>query len=279
MRHKHPVKFKNLSKLNEDEVDTTAFQTFMHNANELYKQAEAKVKDMNNDYIRRLPLDEIMYQFYMQLLRFMKLNQDCIQYVNQGSSRIVFALTDGTALKVAKSDAGFGQNKVEVANCMNPKMKYSIFPDFYDADKKKYLALNCEMCANTTDDEIKSLLGADLNNLMSIIKFIIRQNVLDKDYVGWKDYLINDKSKDPDIKEEFKQKAKVLDGLISQKTEAFKALASLVEFWRKNGLDSMLPDDLESCVNWGITVRNNQLVPVIIDAGFSQDVVDNYYRE
>ena len=72
---------------------------------------------------------------------------------------------------------------------------------------------------------------------------------------------------------------KTVDGLIEKKTEAFKALDSLTRFWRKNGLDTMLPGDLESLGNWGVTVRENELVPVIIDAGFSKDIAFEYYSE
>lgn len=33
---------------------------------------------------------------------------------------------------------------------MDPDMKYEIFPDFYDADTKDGLALNCELCSKAT---------------------------------------------------------------------------------------------------------------------------------
>lgn len=36
----------------------------------------------------------------------MKQNKDDIRFVGQGSSRIVFAMADGTALKLATSQAG-----------------------------------------------------------------------------------------------------------------------------------------------------------------------------
>lgn len=43
---------------------------------------------------------------------------------------------------------------------MNPKMKYQIFPDFYGADTKNWLALNCELCAKAETKDFKELFFA-----------------------------------------------------------------------------------------------------------------------
>jgi len=40
------------------------------------------------------------------MLKYLKSNKRDIRFVGQGSSRLVFALADGTALKLAKTDAG-----------------------------------------------------------------------------------------------------------------------------------------------------------------------------
>lgn len=47
-----------------------------------------------------------MSTFSDAMLKYMKTNVDSIRYVGQGSSRIVFAMADGTALKLAKTEAG-----------------------------------------------------------------------------------------------------------------------------------------------------------------------------
>lgn len=59
--------------------------------------------------------------------------------------------------------------------------------------------------------------------------------------------------------------------------EPLKCIWSLIDFYRKNGLDEMLLGDIASPANWGITVRNNEKVLVIIDAGFDKDVYNTYY--
>ena len=40
------------------------------------------------------------------MLRYLNDNKDAIRYVGQGSSRMVFAMADGTAIKLAKTPAG-----------------------------------------------------------------------------------------------------------------------------------------------------------------------------
>lgn len=89
MSKRHPVKFKLPGSLDEDETDSSAFRSFMTGANRLY--------DKNNGD---------MYYFNDDMFNFMKDNEKNIRYVGEGSSRIVYALADGTALKVAKTDAG-----------------------------------------------------------------------------------------------------------------------------------------------------------------------------
>jgi hypothetical protein len=52
-----------------------------------------------------------MEEYSDRMLSFMKRNKNTIKYVGQGSSRLVFAMVDGTALKLAKTEAGIAQNK------------------------------------------------------------------------------------------------------------------------------------------------------------------------
>jgi len=80
-RNKHKVN------LSENE-DSKAFKDFCQKASTTY----AKTKSMDT--------------FTDEMLDFMKENVKQIKYVGQGSSRIVFAMADGTALKMAKSQAG-----------------------------------------------------------------------------------------------------------------------------------------------------------------------------
>ena len=61
----------------------------MTSANRIYDESKGEMSVFNDD----------MYYF-------MKDNIENVRYVGEGSSRVVYALADGTALKIAKSDAG-----------------------------------------------------------------------------------------------------------------------------------------------------------------------------
>ena len=132
------MKRKRSIKLAENDSNSLAFNALCTKANDEYKLAMKKSPKSR---------DDAMDLYTNAMLRFMNDNKKDIRYVGQGSSRIVFALADGTALKLAKNTSGIGQNWQEVKTCMNPTLQYEIFPDFYRADTDKWLALNCELCA------------------------------------------------------------------------------------------------------------------------------------
>lgn len=230
----------------------------------LYKHAEIEFKRAKtyneNDY---------MEEYSNRMLSFMKSNKDAIKYVGQGSSRLVFAMTDGTALKLAKTEAGIAQNKQEVKLCMNPMLKYEIFPDFYSADTKHWLALNCELCAPASRLDFKELFKCQPIILVEIIERIIK-NKIDNAHI--KDLLMSEY-----IKYDLVSKNVIQNILDNPDDPAIIALMSLIDFYRKYGLDELLTGDLEEIENWGITIRDNKKVLVIIDAGFNEDIFQQYY--
>ncbi len=56
-----------------------------------------------------------------------------------------------------------------------------------------------------------------------------------------------------------------------------QSLAELFRFWRKNGVHELLPGDVQMYRNWGFAIRNGQIAPVMLDAGFSKSVGMRYY--
>ena len=136
---------------------------------------------------------------------------------------------------------------------MDPIMKWAIFPDFYAADTHKWLALNCEMCAKAQKEDFANIFRLQLEPLVDIIEFIIHNKLDDWEL--------------PKARTHFQMNmrpgcAMFIDKLIACRTtikcsEAMKCIWSLIDFYRKNGLQSMLPGDVESPANWGLTMRNN----------------------
>lgn len=59
----------------------------------------------------------------------------------------------------------------------------------------------------------------------------------------------------------------------------FKVLNDLLQFYVDQGNDTeLLFDDLEYSGNWGLHKVGSQIVPVVIDAGLSEDVYNVFYQ-
>ena len=71
----------------------------------------------------------------------------------------------------------------------------------------------------------------------------------------------------------------VLHAIAKPETMAEKALRSLAEFYDEHTEDDLIPDDLEEIENWGLTVRDDQEVLVVIDAGFSDQIWRDFYAK
>lgn len=260
MSHKKDIRFKNVDINEFDSSDATAFQTFTQKANTCYQQANA-------EYDKR---DIAMAVFNNDMYTFMEENKDVVKYVGDGSSRIVFALANGTAFKLAKNDAGIAQNKQEAKLCLKPQVKYQIFPDFYDADEKEWLTLNCELCSKATKVDFAKIFQINPEELVQAIEFIIQTKLQQSELRKAQQHFLNNQTY---------RLAIFISKLIENKTEATKAMNSLLDFYRKYGLDELLLGDLESPANWGLTIRNNERVLVIIDAGFNEDIYQTFYNK
>lgn len=242
------------------EAETAAFKSFIQTANRQYTDAKNSYDLAHHNY---------MDVFYNEMLEFMRQHKNIVKYVGEGSSRIVFVMADGTALKLAKTEAGIAQNRQESKVCMDPQYRYDIFPEFYGADTKNWLALNCELCAKATANDFKELLRCQPSAIMNVIEFIVKMKI--------------DQQELNKVKTHFEQ----LDNLVyanfvkllnDNETPATNAMLSLIDFYKRHGLDEMLIGDLEEIDNWGITIREGQKVLVIIDAGFSEDVYQKFYK-
>lgn len=178
-------------------------------------------------------------------------------------------MADGTALKLAKTKAGIAQNRQEAKICMNPTMKYAIFPDFYGADTKDWLALNCELCAEAKENDFKQLFKCQPSAMINIIEFIIKNKMEDFQYkqlISYYEQL------------ELNHYANFVKMLIVNDNPAIQAINSLISFYKKYGLFELLLGDLERIENWGIAIRNGQKTLVVIDAGFNEKIHDEFYN-
>lgn len=62
-------------------------------------------------------------------------------------------------------------------------------------------------------------------------------------------------------------------------TPGKKSFLQIADFWKKHGIEELLPGDVDSCRNWGYAIRDGELTPVMLDVGFSQKVADTFYED
>lgn len=209
-----------------------------------------------------------LHAFKSKMLGFLKKNKDIVRYVGNGSSRITFAMADGTALKLAFTQSGIQQNKHEAKICMNPELRYAIFPEFYAVDSKHWLLLNCELCSPGHEQMFYDLFGCSLNDAIDVIEFIVSLELHDNELMSVYGHYV--KAKAFGCADFAKRIAKPL-------READKAMHSLIQFYRDYGKSELVIGDLRNPENWGYTVRNGQSTMLVIDAGLDNAISQMYY--
>ena len=75
--------------------------------------------------------------------------------------------------------------------------------------------------------------------------------------------------------------SKWLDHLSSanakQMTPGQRSFMQLVKFWKKNGIDELMPGDVYAYENWGFAIRDGQITPVMLDVGLSKKIAKKFY--
>ena len=154
---------------------------------------------------------------------------------------------------------------------MDPDKRYAIFPDFFGVDQVNWLALSCELCAAANAQDFKQIFKCQPSVLVNIIEFIIKMRIESFQMNMLVEYYTNMNNT---------VYANAVKNIINNyQSPAIQAFHSLIEFYKKHGLDELLTGDLEVLDNWGITFRNNQKVLVIIDAGFNDKVKEQFYND
>jgi hypothetical protein len=163
-----------------------------------------------------------------------------LKHLSSGSSRIVYLTPDKTILKLAKNDRGIAQNEAEA----NPKMRSKFLNETI-----KY-ASNFSWMETYYLDKISKHEFEDMTSL----RF--------DDFGDSIRYALKDVSGNTDL-EKPKNFAKV------EKSEIYKEL-------KRIGLQfQLMPGDLARISSWG----TKDGLPVLIDAGLTADVFEDYYED
>lgn len=162
-----------------------------------------------------------------------------LKHLSSGSSRIVYLSDKNTIIKMAKNDKGIAQNKAE----SNPKMK-SKFLNKILSHAKNYSWIEVCYLNKITVKDFKEMTGLEFDNFGESIRY------------GLKDVSGN-KNKD---------KPKNFDKV--EKSEIYKEMKRIGEKFK------LMPGDLARISSWGMKDDS----PVLIDAGLTKDVFEDYYE-
>lgn len=217
-----------------------------------------------------------------------------IKLVGSGSSRTAYACLGGMCLKVAKSEAGAAQSQQELKHTKKRWWKPMVecFVQSYGATKDYGLLLT-ECCAKIdTGDKLAELLGFGGNEdiLKGAIKSLGLSRKLELGEAAedlrsmakqWRNDGENGFSSMLTWAKVAESAAETLERLAKLKEEKMtpgqRSFMQIVQFWKKNGINELLPGDVIRAENWGLAIRRGQLTPVMVDVGFSDSVNTKYY--
>lgn len=171
--------------------------------------------------------------------------------IGEGSSRAVFQIDDDRVLKLAIDESGEAQNRVEAGDEIY-KDELNIFPIMYSYDRECYTWVISEYVLPMKKEDVVKIFGINDAEFFHIIQALDR---------------LVDKEKTGDISEREM-------GSIEYYSKCHPFLAGLVECFRN---EILLAGDLSNLDNFGITQRNGELIPVILDSGINMDVYKKYY--
>ena len=171
--------------------------------------------------------------------------------IGEGSSRAVFQIDDNRVLKLAIDESGEAQNRVEAGDEIY-KDELNIFPIMYTYDRECYTWVISEYVLPMEKEDVVKIFGINDVEFFHIIQALDR---------------LVDKEKTGDISEREM-------GSIEYYSKCHPFLAGLVKCLRD---EILLAGDLSNLGNFGITQRNGELIPVILDSGINMDVYKKYY--
>ena len=244
-------------------------------------EGENFFKEFSEEYkrVRTSPEGNSVYKAYQHLKKnFLKQHCPPIEFIGEGSSRAAYALDGGLCLKIAKKPAGVAQNKAEAYNC---KLENICFPQFYN-QCNGYAAILVECISpcheedeDKVDERMQKHLGISLESsytceaIGEMLEYVVDH--MEGSLTSIFTKIMNDESSD-----RVEAWSILAAAILKPKNEAQKVLRELAKFSLAHKED-FLPGDITSVENWGFGIRNGQVVPIVLDAGFSEDVWKAYY--
>lgn len=213
--------------------------------------------------------------------------QDVMRFVGQGSSRITFALQDGSALKFAYNGAGVAQNKKEASVMqVDGGRGLPCFPKVYDhTDDWRGMLVECCSPMSVEDVEVYSPLG-EFYSFTTAIHFLVteKRRFFNENSLKLKNGVTRieiGKFLSENIEGEDRYAdvyMKFMDRLLDDQGYQWNSLRALMGVLFRFG-DSQVLADLDNIDNWGLVIdrENGNVLPVVVDMGFDRDIAKRFY--
>ena len=206
------------------------------------------------DILNEAAMDGFSFDYLISLSSFQKRIEYCKQMlgnpIGNGSSRMVFQISDERVLKVAKNKKGIAQNEAEGEY---GKQQYNIFPELFNVDDN-YIFLETEFVLPCQKEDFPQVLGITFEEFQEFIKCV------------YNSYCRNGKSLHTTMSEErFIELLETNDNLNDIRTY-------LADYQNEE------IGDLLRLANLGLVRRDNEERIVILDDGLNEDTI-NLYRK
>lgn len=163
-----------------------------------------------------------------------------LKHLSSGSSRIVYLTPSKTIVKLAKNDKGIAQNKAEA----NPKMKSKYLNEVLDC-AQNYAWCEVPYLDKISEKDFEEMTDISFNDFGESIRYGL------KDVSGNTD----------------KEKPKNFERV--SKSDIYKEMKDIGEKFK------LLPGDMARISSWG--TKDGR--PILIDAGLTRDIFDEYYED
>lgn len=163
-----------------------------------------------------------------------------LKHLSSGSSRIVYLTPSKTIVKLAKNDKGLAQNKAEG----NPNMKSKYLNKVLSC-AKNYVWCEVPFLDKITVKDFEEMTGLNFDDFGESIRYGLR-NVSG--------------NTDKDKPEHFDEVAK---------SDIYREMKDIGEKFK------LLPGDMARISSWG--TKDGK--PILIDAGLTRDIFDEYYED
>lgn len=190
--------------------------------------------------------DEFSFETLKSLPSFNQRLNYCKEHlgpnIGQGSSRIVFQLTDEICLKLARNERGIAQNELEFRNSEDYYIN-NLFPKVFDeSDSENYLFLVSEYVLPAKKSDFKIVENVSFDDFVTILMDL-----------NWNKKLTQEEN---DIYDE----SELVRGIY---VYSMNYNVPIIELTR--------------IANYGLVYRNNQATLVLLDSGFDDDIFKQHY--